>query len=239
MAETGSTRLIEPEQHRAAKVVGFSYLVTLATANFAEFYARGRLIVPGDAAQTAKNIVGSQRLFRFGTAADLLTFAGCVVLLWALYIVLKPVNRNVALLGAFFRLVESAIFAVIMLNDFATLRLLSGADYLRSFDTQQLQGLARLFIALQGSGYLIGLLFFGLGSTIFSYVWWESRYIPRALAGLGILASLAVAIGSLAIMVAPNWAAVLSPGYFVPCFLFELTMGFWLAFKGIRAPTAV
>ncbi len=75
-------RPIGPEQRTAARIAGFMYLFTLVTANFAEFYARGRLIVGGDAAQTAKNIVGSERLFRLGAASNLITFVGCVLLLW-------------------------------------------------------------------------------------------------------------------------------------------------------------
>jgi hypothetical protein len=134
-----STNRLEPAQHTAAKVAGFLYLLTMVTANFAEFYARGRLIVAGDTAQTAKNIAASERLFRLGIVSNLITFASVVILLLALYVVLKPINRNVALLATFWRLAECSIFALITLNDFVTLRLLSGDDYLRAFDTQQLR----------------------------------------------------------------------------------------------------
>ncbi len=102
-------RTLEPAQYAAAKVAGFLYLFTMATANFAEFYARGRLIVFGDAVQTAKNIAASERLFRLGIVSNLITFASVVILVAALYFVLKPINRNVALLAAFWRLAESAI----------------------------------------------------------------------------------------------------------------------------------
>jgi len=205
----------------------------MVTAMFAEFYARGPLIVHGDVVQTAKNIAASQRLFRIGTVSDLITFAGDVILVWALYVVLKPVNRNVVILAAFWRLAECAIFALITLNDFVILRLLSGADYLRAFDTKQLQTLAYTFAGAHDAGYLIGMVFFGLGSTVFAYLWFKSRYVPRALAALGIFASLVVAIVTLAIMVFPGLAAVVIPAYFAPIFIFEVTLGFWLLFKGI------
>jgi hypothetical protein len=221
-------RTIESAQHTAAKVAGFLYLFTMVTANFAEFYARGRLIVDGDAVRTAKNIAASERLFRFGTVNNLITFASVVILLLALYVVLKPINRNVALLAAFWRLAECSIFALITLSDFVALRLLSGADYLRAFDTQQLQALAYTFVRAHDAGYLIGLVFFGLGSTVFAYLWFKSRYIPRALAS-----SLVVAIVTLAIMVFPSLAAVVIPVYFVPIFIFEVTLGIWLLVKGI------
>ncbi len=229
-------RSLEQEQHTAAKVAGFMYLFTMITANFAEFYARGRLIVPGDAVQTAKKIAASERLFRLGTVSNLITFAGVVLLLWTLYVVLKPVNRNGALLAVFWRLTECSIFAVVMLNDFVALRLLSGAAYLRAFDTKQLQALAYAFIGVHDAGYLIGLVFFGLGSTVFAYLWLQSRYIPRGLATWGIFSSLVVVVVTLAIMVFPGLAAFVIPIYFAPIFVFEVALGVWLIVKGIRAP---
>ncbi len=230
-------RTIEPAQHTAAKVAGFLYLLMMVTAFFGEFYAHGALIVRGDAVQTARNIAASERLFRIGTVSNLITFAGDVVLVLALYVVLKPINRSVALLAAFWRLAECAILAVITLNDFAALSLLSGADYLRAFDTVQLQALAYTFIHVHGAGYLIGLVFFGLGSTVFAYLWFKSRYIPRGLAAWGIFSSFVVAIVPLAIMVFPSLAPVVTPAYWVPIFIFEVTLGFWLLVKGIQAPT--
>ena len=172
---------------------------------------RGPLIVPGDAVQTAKNIAASERLFRIGTVGDLITFAGDVILVVALYVVLKPINRSVALLAAFWRLAECSILAVITLSDFVALRFLSGADYLRAFDTKQLQALARVFIGVHGDGYRIGIVFFGLGSTVFSYLWFKSRYIPRGLAAWGIFSSLVVTIATLAIMVFPGLAPIVTP----------------------------
>jgi hypothetical protein len=230
------TSRLEPAQQTAAKVAGFLYLFTMVTANFAEFYARGRLIVAGDAVQTTKNIAASERLFRLGIVSNLITFASVVILLLALYVVLKPINKNVALLATFWRLAECSIFALIALNDFVALRLLSGADYLRAFGTNQLQALAYTFVGVHDAGYLIGLVFFGLGSTVFAYLWFKSRYIPRWLAALGIFSSLVVAIVTLAIMVFPGLAAVVIPIYFAPIFIFEVTLGFWLLIKGVQAP---
>lgn len=226
---------LEAEQRPAARIAGFLYLLTLLTANFAEFFSRGRLIT-SSAAQTTANIAASERLFRLGAVSNLLTFAGCIPLLLALYVVLKPVSKNLALLAAFWRLAECAIFSLVILNDFLTLRFLSGADYLRAFNARQLQALAYTFAHAHDAGYLIGLMFYGLGSTIFSYLFFKSRYIPRALSVLGVFASLLVATVTLAIMVFPGLASVASPAFFVPSFLFELILGFWLLLKGIQTP---
>ena len=137
---------IDKSQRKAAKVVGFSYLFALPPAIFAEFYVLGRLIVYNNAVDTARNILAHERLFRLGTASNLMVFAIDIVLITALYVVLKPVSRNLALLAAFWGLVETAIFVVTLLNDLEALRLLSsGADYLRVFEPDRLQALARLF----------------------------------------------------------------------------------------------
>src|SRR5438876_6973977 len=174
---------IDESQRKAATVVGFSYLFALPPAIFAEFYVRTQLIAFGNAAQTAQNITAHERLFRLGTASNLTVFAINIVLITALYVVLKPVSRNLALLAAFWGLVETAIFVVTLLNDLEALRLLSSdADYLRVFEPDRLQALARLSISVHGAGYGVGLVFAGLRSTLFCYLWFKSSYIQRALA---------------------------------------------------------
>jgi len=229
-------RTIEPEQQRAAKVVGFLYLVTMATGVFGTLYARGQLTVRDDAVQTATNIAASEQLFRVGIVSDLMTFAGVAVLVWALYVVLKPVNRHLALLAALLRLVGISIGAASVVNAFVALQLVSGTAYLHAFDTQQLQALARLFITGQGFGTQIDFVFLGLGSTVFGYLWFKSRYIPRALSALGILGSLMMAIGGLGITLFPSLADILTLAYMMPLGIFEVTLGLWLLFKGVRVP---
>ncbi len=137
---------IDESQRKAARIVGFTYLFVLVLAVFAEFYAFGQLIVSDNAAETARNIVAHERLFRLGIASNLIAFATDVVLITALYVVLKPVNRNLALVAAFFRLIETSILVATTLNDFDVLRALSGADYLGVFEADRLQALARLSI---------------------------------------------------------------------------------------------
>jgi Domain of unknown function (DUF4386) len=231
-------RTIDPEQRRAAKVVGFIYLIAMATSIFAETYARAPLIVRGDAMQTAMNIAASERLFRIGSVIHLITFASDAMLAVALYVVLRSVDRNVALLAAAWRLTDCSILAVNMLNDFVLLRLLSGAEYLRAFDTRQLQALARLFYSVEAAGFQIGFVFLGLGSTVFSYLWLRSRYIPRGLAVWGIFSSSALAFVTLAVMVFPHLGEVIGLTYMAPMFFYEVGLGLWLLVKGLQVPSA-
>jgi hypothetical protein len=233
---------IEPAQRTAAKVAGFLYLVTMGISLLAELYLRAPLLVPGDAAQTGKNIAASERLFRLSIVSGLIAVAGEIILLVALYVVLEPINRYAALIAAFLWLAKCVIFAVIALNDFVALSLLSGAEYLRAFDTRQLQALARMFISVRHAGGLIGAVFLGLGSTVLAYLWLKSRYIPRGLAAWGIFSSLVLAIAILSIMVFPDSASIVGPAirhfYWVPMFIFEIALGFWLLIQGIQAPVA-
>ncbi len=230
--------MTEPDaiQRRWARVVGFSYLFALVPAVFAEFYVLGRL-VSDNAIVTAQNIVAHERLFRLGLASNLLVFAVDVVLVTALYVVLERVNRRLALLATFFRLIETTILIVAVLNDFYVLRLLSGASYLATVNSDQLAALARLSIGMHGSTYSIALLFFGFGSPIFCYLWLKSGYIPKPLAMWGLLASAWVGICAFAFVVFPELTRVINVGYYGgPIFLFELTVGLWLAIKSVRTP---
>jgi hypothetical protein len=226
-------------ERRWARVVGFSYLFALAPAVFAEFYVSGRLMVSDNAIVTAQNIIAHERLFRLGIASNLLVFATDVLLVTALYVVLERVNRRLALLATFFRLIETTILIVAVLNDFNVLRLLSGASYLTTVNSDQLAALARVSMGAHNSAYGVALLLFGFGSPVFCYLWLRSGYIPKPLAMWGLLASVWIGICSFAFVVFPDLRQVITIGYFGgPIFLFELTIGLWLPFKGIRPGTS-
>jgi hypothetical protein len=230
MQEHKAEAAIDESQRKAARVVGFTYLFAMVTAIFG-FYVRGHLIVPGNAAETARNIMASELLFRAGIASDLLTFVTDIALITALYVVLRPVNRNLALLAAFWRLMETAVLLVVTLNGFDVLRVLSGAEYLGVFEADRLQALARLSLGAYVSGYNVGFVFLGLGSAVFSYLWLKSSYIPRSLAVLGVFSSLLLAACNFAFILLPSLAKTVGPIYMAPMGVFEVTMGLWLLLK--------
>ena len=226
---------IDDSQRKAAKVVGYAYLFALVPAIFAEFYARGQLIVFDNAAQTALNIVEHERLFRLGIASNLTVFAIDVALITALYLVLMPVNRGLALLAACWGLIETAILVAVTLNDLDVLRILSGADYLQAFELSKLQALARLSIGAHDATYNVGLIFAGLRSTAFCYLWLKSGYIPKILAAWGVLASFLMGACAFSFIIFPELRRVVPVEiYGGLIFVFELTMGFWLLIKGLR-----
>jgi hypothetical protein len=221
-----------------ARVAGFIYLFAMALGIFSQVFVLGRIVVPGDAAASANNIVASEGLFRLGIAADVITVVSDVVIAWAFYELLKSVDKSLALLGAFLRIADGTILAVTTFYGLITLRLLSGVGYLHAFETSQLQSLARLFMSARGVGFDVGFVFLGLGSTVFAYLLFKSLYVPRALAGWGIFSSLALAVGSLAVILFPWFAAKASMTYMVPMFFYEVPLGLWFLVKGVRAPTA-
>jgi len=228
---------IDESQRGAATAVGWSYLLALPPAIFAEFYVRARLIASNDVARTAQNIVTHERLFRLGTAANLTVFAIDVVLIMALYVTLMPVHRSLALLATGWGLIETAILVSVTLSDFAVLRIVSGAEYLHAFEPSRLQVLARLSLSAHGDTYNVGLVLAGLRSTLFCYLWFKSRFIPRSLAVWGMIASVLMGASAFAFIIFPDLAKVVPVAiYGAPIFLFELTMGFWLLFQGLRPP---
>ena len=145
-----------------ARIGGALYLVIIAAGLFAEAFVRSRLIVPADAANTATNILAHPMLFRLGIAADLSTFLCAIPVTVILYALLKPVNKNLALVMVLFNLAQDAIGGMNVLNTYRPLQLLGGADYLRVFSQEQLQAMALLSLKAHSLGFGIALMFFGL-----------------------------------------------------------------------------
>ena len=232
------THAITPAQHTAAKIIGILYPIQMATGIFGEVFARGRLIVRGDPARTAQNIIDGETLFRLSIVADLVTYILVMVLTWALYVLLRPVNRHLALLGAFFRLSELAVLCIATVNSLVILRLLGGAAYLKTFEAGQLHSLVMLAYTTQGLGMSVGFILLGLGSAIFAYLLLRSHYVPQALATFGIFSALLLALGTLTIILVPRLGAI-GMAYMMPMGLYEVGLGLWLLIKGLRSPVVL
>jgi hypothetical protein len=149
------------------------------------------LIVFGEAAATANNILASEQLWRLGFAALLVMLTCDVGVAVIFYVLLKPVNRTIALLGFAFRLVMTAILGVNMLARFAPLLLLRDGASSAAFRTDQMQALALLSVKLFKQGFIVALVFFGLHCLAIGWLIFRSTFLPRilgvllAVAGLG------------------------------------------------------
>src|SRR5574342_730658 len=146
---------------KTARVAGFLYLMYMVITIPADALGRSPLIVFGDAATTARNIMASEWRFSIGITGDLVSAVFFLLAAWALYVLLKPVNKNLALLFLLLNLGGVAVYSINLLNQFAAVLLLSGADYLKVFQTDQLQALAMFFLNLHHNGYWIAQIFFG------------------------------------------------------------------------------
>jgi hypothetical protein len=227
---------LDESQRKAARVAGLAYLITFATVVYVNFGIHDRLIVQNNA-ETVRNILAHERLFRIGIVGDLIYCVGVVVLLAALYVVLRPVSRGLALLAAFWRLVWVLMWLAMTLHLFDALRLLSGADYLQAFGAEQLQALARHYLGTRFDYYYVGLLFGALASTVCGYLWFKSRYIPRPLAAFGIVSSAFCVACTLVFYIFPGFDKTVSLWWFdTPMGVFDIALSFWLLFKGLRPP---
>lgn len=226
-------QITETTQRRAARIAGFWYLIIIIAGVVAEFVVRSRLIVAGDAAATARNIMDSESLFRLSLAGDLVMIGADMIVAVALYVVLRPINQHLALLAAAFRLVMDAILGVNLLNLVVALMLLDGSIAPGVFSTEQLQAAALTLIDAHAVGYSIALVPFGFGTLLIGYLLFTSRYVPRAVGALLSLAALVYLSGSFVHILAPDFEETFSLVYVVP-FVAELTLALWLTFKGVN-----
>jgi hypothetical protein len=159
-----------------------------------------------------------------------------VVLALALYVFLKPVNKSLSLLAAWFRLVYATILGITLLNLIIVLELLTGADYLTVFETDQLHALGLLFLNAFSYGWQIGIVFFGLHLFVLGYLIFKSGYIPRILGVLLIIGSLGYLIDSFAQFLLLNYDATITLVGTATATIGELLFMFWLLLKGRKIP---
>jgi Domain of unknown function (DUF4386) len=230
---------IDNSQRVAAKVAGISGLLAVVIVIFGNYVLLGPLIVPGKAAETAQNFVAHSTQVRTALICFLTYGLSVVVLLAALYVILRPVDRLLALIGALFRLVFALLWLLTTLNLLGALRLVGNAPYLQALEPVHLQVLARLQIAASFDDYYVGLPFFALAATVCGYLWFKSGYIPRSLAAFGVIASAWCVICAFVFLVFPGFDKTVNAYWFdSPMAIFELILSVWLLSKGIRTQNA-
>jgi Domain of unknown function (DUF4386) len=214
---------------------GLLYLLTSILGFFAMGYVPGKLIVHGNAAATANNIAAHETLFRFGIAGELIGQAGFIFVAWALYGLLKCVNRRHASLMVILIVVSIPIAFVNELNSLAALVLVRGADFLSIFEKPQRDALAMLFLNLHGRGFVVAELFWGLWLFPLALLVYRSRFLPRFLGVWLALAGFAWVILSLTGILLPQYQSNVNT-YSQPAFFGEIAFMLWLAIKGAKPP---
>jgi hypothetical protein len=216
-----------------ARIAGLLYIVLIIAGALGEIFIRGRLVVPGDATATAGNILGSPSLWRLGIAGDLVMHVCDVFVMWALYLLLRPVSRNLALLNLLLNLIQTAVLVANKIILLVPLFLLGDAAYPKAFDQAQLQAWSYLAIKLHDYGFGIGLIFFGCVCLLEGYLIRTSRYLPKLIGVLMQIAGACYLINSFALLLAPHLEARLFPAIMVPCLLAELSLALWLLIRGV------
>jgi len=231
---TSRTITVSPQVY--ARIAGVLYLINIACGIFGELFVRGHLVVPGDAAATAHNILGSEFLFRCGIVGDLIMHVTDVPMTVIFYVLLRPVSRDLSLLSALFGMLQTAILCANKLNLVTVLLLLDGSATLKALEPGQLQALASLSLALHENGFGIGLIFFGVSCLIAGYLMYRSGYFPQVLGILQAMAGLSYLINSFALLLLPSLAARMFPAIVLPAFVGELSTCVWLIVKGVNIP---
>src|SRR6201993_2538348 len=147
-------------QRTAAKVAGIAGLLAFVLVVFGNYVLLEPLVVPRNAVDTARNILAHQTQFRAALTCFITYDIRAIVLSTALYVILAPVNRGLALSGALFRLVFAMLCLIAPINSLAALRLLGDVPYLKIFEQDRLQALARVLLAGSFDDYYVGLPFF-------------------------------------------------------------------------------
>lgn len=219
-----------------ARQAGMLYLLTAILAPISLIYIPGKLIVPGDAGATANNITVHETLFRLGIVIDLFSGILWIVIILALYRLLKSVNQNYAVLIVILGgVMVTIINFLVTLNNAAALILVRGADFLSVFDKPQRDALAMLFLRLHGQGILAAEIFWGLWLFPLAVLVYRSRFLPRFLGVWLALNGFAYLAMSFTGFLLPQYAKTVG-NITTPALFGELALMLWLVTRGAKEP---
>jgi len=216
-----------------ARAAGVFWLLTILTSMFA-FIIAGNFMVAGDAAATAANLTAHESLQRLAFVANLMATVCYLTVTLLMYVLLKPVNRHVSLLGAFFSLVGCAIGTVSCLLFLAPLAVLNGGSAPGGFTVEQTQALALTVLTLSGRANDIGLVFFGCHVLTIGYLIRRSTFLPRVLGTLLFVTGVCYLTNSFATFMALPFRGYLMPIVGLGGLLGEGALTGWLLIKSVN-----
>lgn len=216
------------------RITGLMYLAVIICAGFSQGYVRGTLVVQGDAVTTATNIMNNADLFRLGLTTDMIAFLLDAVISVMLYQMFKPFNKNLAMASAALRLIaHPAIGSLNLLNHFMALHILWGAEFLGSFEADQLQSMSLLFMDAHRNGYLIAGGFFGIHCLLLGILIYKSNIFPKIFGGFlfGAAAGyLLETFGNFSVPGYEEWTALIVG---IAAALGEVSLTLYMIFKGV------
>jgi hypothetical protein len=222
-------RMVEASPRLTARMAGVLYVLSIVSGVVAVFFVGGTLVVEGDAAATATNILRHETLFRLSFASFLIGVVCYVAVTALLYSLLRPVNRTLSLLAAFFSLEGCAMWAVGSLFQLAPLMILGGEGSLHGFTVDQVQALTLTLLDWNAQALDIGIVFFGFYCLLLGYLIVRSTFLPRL---VGVLLAL-TGVAYLTYLY-PPLEQTLAPYLQVPSLLGEGALTLWLLVMGVN-----
>jgi Domain of unknown function (DUF4386) len=211
---------------QAALIAGFGYL--LGPVTYAEFSIYPKLVIPGNIEQTVQNLATHRGLFGVAILCYLIEFIEDVVIAWALYVLLVPVNRALSRLTAWFRLVYTAIALFGLLKLVTVFNLVNTPDYLTAFGTHELNAQIKLLLGTFRDDWSIGLVLFGIHLALLGYLIYRSGYIPKWLGVLLVIDGLGWMIDSLQPYLYPK----VNLKFIFLTYFGEILLMLWLLIRG-------
>ncbi len=226
----------DPSISKTARIAGFLFLFTFIGPLFYGAFVFPKLTAAGNGTAAAGNILTNEFLFRMAVLNELICSVGAVAFALVLYIMLKPMSRNCAMLAVFLKMTEAILLAVIALGHYIALLILKDQSSMSVFEPNQIQALVGSFM---NSYFYLGaftMFFHGLNLMMFLYLLFKSKYLPAILPGFGIFAYALIFVYALMNLLAPDSASKLEMQviFFTPSVFTELIIGSWLLWKGVN-----
>jgi hypothetical protein len=216
-------------------ITGVLYLVVIICAGFSQGFVRESVYVAGDAAATAQNILSNKALFRWGLVTDLIAFTTDVAISILLYMLLKSVNKPVALMMASFRLIaHPGVATANLLNHFSALKVLESPGLAEQFSETQMVELSQFFMEAHHLGYILAGITFGVHCLLLGYLLIRSSEFPKLLGILMIAACIGYLTESFGFILYPDYKAVFAWIVGLSAAVGEVSLCLWLMVKGAR-----
>jgi hypothetical protein len=229
-----NTEVVHLAPARMARITGGLYLAYILASILATMLGQIGL---GSAEQVYQAIVTNEGSFRLGLVVALTTGFLFLMVAWGLYVLLRPVNRNLALLFLLLNAVGVAIQGASMLSLISALMQGDAASQMQAYSAAQLEGLAYLSINVYKAGFVTAQLFFATWLFPLGYLVYRSGFLPRFLGILLVLDGIAVLIWFLQALLLPDYPAIRYPGLALS-FAAELGLALWLLVKGVKVVDA-
>jgi len=219
---------------KMARITGGFYLVYILAMVLADTFGH---IGRGTAEQVYQAILTNEGSFRVGLVIGLISALLFLLTAWGLYVLLRPVNRNLALLFLLLNTVGVAIQCASMFPLVFALLQGEGASHMQAWSAPQLEGLAYLSINVYQVSFVTAQLFFGTWLFPLGYLVYKSGFLPRFLGVLLMIDGIAVLIWFLQALLLPDYHAITYPGLAVS-FIAEVGLALWLLVKGVTVVDA-